>query len=278
MGWVDYKLIKDFFVSNPDFIEISDTEIRTNTMSIGDYIYISCYVKTQSSTSFDVIYESGRISSDEQALIDDSYWSPFNKGYFAKQTEPFWVQYCKEDENPNIVHEGIGAALVILDRPSMSIQKVYYFKDTYNMPGGVSLIDVVSGKLVVQYFEHHYVFDKENFTGLVFINSYKYLKLDYLWIAYPHEGYDEFCNWHLINFRENKEQPIYALTEIIEQYPQIQNCTSCWYDFERNVFIFEMQDESIAMDFNALSIKKENIHLLKYTDIGTAVGRVKVKA
>lgn len=280
MEYADLKIINDFFIKNPDFTKPEDWGRYPIAIVVGEFIYISCLIKTQTAVNYDVIYEPGLerilLKSKSQAFEEDDYWSAYNKGFFAHKTdEPHFVTYCEEDENPDITHIGTGTVLVIINKNSLSICKVYYFKDTYNLPANLDILDVVEGKVVVRYVEYNYVFEKDQFTFLTFVDSYKYLKLDYLWIAYPFYGYDSSCNWHLINFRENIEHSIYALTELLEEHPSIQDYSDCWYDFEKCIFVFGNDTESIKMDFQTLSAKKEDYKDIQYKDIGTKFGLCK---
>lgn len=281
MEYADSKIVNDFFIKNPDFTKPDDLGKYSVAVVVGDYIYISCLIKTQTTIDYDVIYDPGLednlLKSKSQAFEEDDYWSPHNKGFFAHNTdEPHFITYCEENENPDIIHIGTGTVLVILNKNTSSICKVYYFKDTYNLPANLDILEVVEGKVIVRYVEYNYVFEKEKFTFLTFVDSYKYLKLDYLWIAYPFYGYDAFCNWHLINFRESIEQPIYALTELLKEHPSIQDYTNCWYDFEKCLFVFENETESIKMDFHTLSVKDEDCKDIQYKDIGTKFGACKL--
>ena len=254
MEYADSKIVNDFFIKNQDFTKPDDLGRYPVAVVVGDYIYMSCLIKTQTTIDYDVIYEpdleDNLLKSKSQAFEEDDYWSAYNKGFFAHKTDkPYFVTYCEENENPDITHIGTGTVLVILNKDTSSVCKVFYFKDTYNLPANLHILDVVEGKVIVRYVEYNYVFEKEEFTFLTFVDSYKYLKLDYLWIAYPFYGYDASCNWHLINFRESIEQPIYALTELLEEHPSIQDYSKCWYDFEKCIFVFENEKFSKKENF-----------------------------
>ena len=277
MEYEDSKIVNDFFIKNPDFTKPDDLGKYPVAVVVGDYIYISCLIKTQTTIDYDVIYDPGLydilLKSKSQAFEEDDYWSPHNKGFFAHKTdEPHFITYCEEYDNPDITHIGTGTVLVIINKKTSSVCKVFYFKDTYNLPANLDILEVVEGKVVVRYVEYDYVFEKDSFTFLTFVDSYKFLKLDYLWIAYPFYGYDACCNWHLINFRESIEQPIYALTELLEEHPSIQDYSKCWYDFEKSLFVFENETECIKMDFLTLSVKKEECKDILSKNIGTLFG------
>lgn len=277
MEYADSKIVNDFFIKNQDFTKPDDLGRYPVAVVVGDYIYMSCLIKTQTTIDYDVIYEpdleDNLLKSKSQAFEEDDYWSAYNKGFFAHKTDkPYFVTYCEENENPDITHIGTGTVLVILNKDTSSVCKVFYFKDTYNLPANLHILDVVEDKVIVRYVEYNYVFEKEEFTFLTFVDSYKYLKLDYLWIAYPFYGYDASCNWHLINFRDSIEQPIYALTELLEEHPSIQDYSKCWYDFEKCIFVFENENERITMDFQALLVKKDDIANIQYKNIGTKYG------
>lgn len=236
-------IANEFFRTNADFFKpesVSDCHLAN---TLGDYVYISCYIKTKTIHNYSVIYDpglSGNLTkSKESAFAEDDYWSDFNKG----------DQFSKD-----ITNDGLGAALVILDKKSLLIYNIYYFKDTYNIDAPVSIEDAVEGKVVVNYVEYNYVFKNGIFTYLTFVAS-NFLKLDYLWVAYPYWGYDAYCNWHFINFKENTEAPIRAIDDDLSN----QKYRKCYYDFEKCLFIFSGETDSVTMDFQTLiSITEED--------------------
>ena len=182
-----------------------------------------------------------------------------------------WIEQDHMDENHLYVH---------LKNPELLDLSIFdrLSNDDFCLPcmltneKTASMVYAIEGYIPLHDFLSQYVFEKEEFTFLTFVDSYKYLKLDYLWIAYPFYGYDASCNWHLINFRESIEQPIYALTELLEEHPSIQDYSKCWYDFEKCIFVFEKENERITMDFQALSVKKDDIANIQYKNIGTKYG------
>jgi predicted amidophosphoribosyltransferase len=236
-------IANDFFKLNPDFSKPESVRDCHLVKEIGDLLYISCYIKTNTSLYYNVIYDpqlwGNLVKTKEKAFAEDDYWSGFNKGN----------QFDK-----NISDEGLGAALVVLDKKAQSIYNIYYFKDTYCAEFPVEVQDVVEGKVVVRYFEYDYVFENGLFIYLTFVDSHKFLKLDYLWIAYPYWGYDASCSWHFINFKDNIESPIHLFEE--GNRPEY---TDCYYDFEKCLFIFSNEEGSMTMDFQTLtSITEED--------------------
>lgn len=287
MNFLDSAIIDDFFKANPDF-EKPHNAIGLST-EVADVVYVSCYLKTQTSIDYTVVYDPGLESSPDSllktkdlALSEDDYWSDFNKGFYGKRHKEnegggfMCYSHCEEKE-ADFIHEGLGGVLVVLNKTNRSILKVYYFKDTYNMDARPEFVDIVENQIIVRYFEYNYVFQNGKFTGLTFVDSYKYLKLNYLWIAYPSYEYDASCNWHLINFRENTEHPIYALTKQLGEHPSIQDYTECWYDFERKLFFFGSETERIAMDYETLAVKEEDIDKILCENIGSMDGICKIE-
>lgn len=230
-------IANEFFRTNADFLKPESVSNCHLVNTLGDYVYISCYIKTKTIHNYNVIYDPGLtgnlIKTKENAFAEDDYWSDFNKG----------DQFSKD-----ITNEGLGAALVILDKRSLFVYNIYYFKDTYNSDATVLIEDVVEGKVVVNYVEYSYVFENGIFTYLTFVTS-DFLKLDYLWVAYPYYGYDAYCNWHFINFKENKEAPIRAIDDDLSN----RKYRKCYYDFEKCLFIFSGETDCITMDFRTLT-------------------------
>lgn len=230
-------IANEFFMTNADFIKPESVSDCHLVKTLGDYVYISCYIKTNTIHNYNVIYDpglSGNLTKTKEiAFEEDNYWSAFNKG----------DQFSK-----NITNDGFGAALVILDKRSLFIYNIYYFKDTYNSDATVLIEDVVEGKVVVNYVEYSYMFENGIFTYLTFVTS-DFLKLDYLWVAYPYYGYDAYCNWHFINFKENKEAPIRAIDDDLSN----RKYRKCYYDFEKCLFIFSGETDCITMDFRTLT-------------------------
>lgn len=238
MLFTSVEVANDFFKSNSDFLKPETVCDCHLAQTVGDYIYLSCYIKTNTVLDFNVIYDPGLfgnlVKNKESAFIEDDYWSAFNKG----------SQFGKE-----ILDNGLGAALVILEKESLSIYTIYYFKDTYNIDTPVKICDVVDNKIIINYLEYNYVFASGSFLFLSFVDSGKFLKMDYLWVAYPYYGYDAFCNWHFINFKELIESPIHALTKDNSS----QDYEECHYDFEKCLFVFSNEARNTTMDFESLT-------------------------
>ena len=224
-------IANDFFESNSDFLKRESEDDNALYKIVGNFVYISCYVKTNTSFNYNVIYGPGLVKTKEAAFTEDNYWSDFNKG----------AQFSK-----SITDDGIGNALVIIGKCSLSIYNIYFFKDEYNFDFPVLLLDYVDNKLIVNYFEFDYVFEDGIYTFLSFVDS-TFLKLDYIWIAHPTDGYDASSNWHFINFKEMVEYPIH----IIEEEPSIEY-KDCHYDFDNNLFVFSSEFKCLKIDYKTL--------------------------
>ena len=278
MNYTNPEIIEAFFKSHYDFYKpetiINDSISFPISIVLGDYIYITCYIRTLTDINYDIIYDplcNSTLKTKLEAFNEGDHWSSFNRNFNEVPRAPGFIY-----DNQDINNVGKGAALVILDKSTLSINKVYYFKDCYCLDVYSRIIDVVAGKVVVNYFEYNYVFENDEFLNLSFANSNKYLKLDYLWIAYPFCGYDAGCEWQTINFKNNIVTPIYALTERLEEHPSFVDYRDdkiyCWYDFEKCLFIFSSDTESLAMDYKTLCIDKDKIHHLCYRNIGSKNG------
>ena len=237
-------IANDFFESNSDFLKPESEDGSNLYRTVGDFVYISCYIKTNTSYKYNVIYEPGLfgnlVKTKEKAFAEDDYWSGFNKG----------DQFSK-----GVTDKGLGNALVILDRNSLSIYNIYFFKDTYNYDFPVLILDTVRNKVVVNFVEYNYVFEDGIYIYLSFVCS-DFLKLDYIWIAHPTYGYDASCNWHFINFKDIIESPIHIIVnDASVEY------TDCYYDFENNLFVFSSESKSLKLDFKTLSSITEEQHL-----------------
>ena len=236
-------IANDFIKLNPDFSKPESVSDCHLVKEVGNFLYISCYIKTSTSHYYNVLYDSpfwgNLVKTKEKAFAEDDYWSGFNRGNRL---------------DDSFTENGLGAALVVLDKKALTIFNIYYFKDNYCADTPVEVRDVVGGKVVVNYFEYDYVFEDGIFTYLIFVDSYKFLKLDYLWIAYPYWGYDASCSWHFINFKDNIESPIHFFEE--DNRPEY---TDCYYNFEKCLFIFSNEEGCMTMDFQALtSITEED--------------------
>lgn len=240
-------IANEFFRTNSDFFKPESVSDCHLAKTVGDYVYISCYIKTKTKLSYNIIYDPGLsgnlVKTKENAFAEDDYWSDFNKG----------DQFSKD-----ITNAGLGAALVVLDKKSLLVYNIYFFKDTYNSDATVLIEDNVDGKVVAHYVEYNYVFENGIFTYLTFVAS-EFLKLDYLWVAYPYYGYDAYCNWHFINFKENTEAPIRAIDDDLLN----QKYGDCYYDFEKCLFIFSGELDSVTMDFQTLTSITEEDNIKK---------------
>lgn len=238
----------DFFKSNPDFLKPESVDECKLAKSVGDFLYISCYIKTKTLHNFHVIYDAGLcgnlVKTKEKAFAEDDYWSAFNKG----------GQFEK-----NITDEGLGNALVVLNKKNLSIFNIYFFKDTYNADFPVSINDVVDNKVIVNFVEYDYVFEDGVFKFLSFVDT-RFLKLGDLWIGYPGYFYDAKCNWNFINFRNNSAAEIHAL-ELEDDKEINYKYTKCYYNFESCLFYFSNESDSMTMDYQTLTHLTENDRL-----------------
>ena len=77
MEYADSKIVNDFFIKNPDFTKPDDLGKYPVAVVVGDYIYISCLIKTQTTIDYDVIYDPGLednlLKSKSQAFEEDDY-------------------------------------------------------------------------------------------------------------------------------------------------------------------------------------------------------------
>jgi len=272
----DIDTLNVFFSRNEDFIR--DERNPSMSFILGDYIYICCYIKTKSLRDYDVIYEPNAQGvaevKDKSVAQNDEYWSMFNQGFYAKSCEnPSFITYCDASES-SLFREGKGATLVVLNKSDLKILKIFYFKDTYNMPQCTRIEGVAHNKVIVNYSEYNYVFEDDSFTGVTFERSDSYLKLDYVWIVYPYDGYEATCWWMAIDFKTNKISNIRALKGFHNKLPAMDGnefhyyFVECYYDFDKGLFTFlsKLDKHSLSMDFRTLMANDDSF-LFHYEEI-----------
>lgn len=206
MECVDKDIVDAIFNKySANLIRIETAEFK-EAIKYDGLIYLSCHVKTYGNLDYMVIHDSyagGYVTSKEDALKEE-YWSDFNKGFTGRMSpDKQFYTHC-ESKQADINHEGIGACLVCLNEIDLSIKKLYYFKDSYNMPSNVEFVEIVNGNIIVSPDEYCYVFRNGEYQNLHFVNSWKHKTLGNYLILYPHYGYDAVCGWTLVDFINKK--------------------------------------------------------------------------
>lgn len=280
---MDNKVFQEFLNRNPNIVSQLDPNCEFNSIEVGDYIYVTCNLLTFGSLDYTIIYEpqndnpqSNQLyraaieSKDEVFRYGSDYWTPYNRGYFAKRTdEKCFIIYCEEHE-ADIKHVGKGAGLIILDKRNLTLKNVYYFRDTYNMDFSSEIIAQVGRKLLVRYAEYNYVFFEGAFTGLGFVAS-EHKIFGNLLINFWYYGYDAFCPWQLIDLGKMNCNDIYALD--IKEHPEFRQINDCVYDYETSEFVFTFQDgNKIALGIQELRANKDQANKLRYSNLGTPYG------
>lgn len=241
MNYIEKEMLNCVFDKYAQDIVRIEIDGFHEAIKYGGYIYLSCYVKTHGRLDYTVIYDSydGGYTKTKEEAMKDSYWSDFNKGYAGKLSQDgIWYTKCP-DYDADIIHEGIGASLLVLHENDLSVHKIFYFKDAYNINSVVEFIDIVDQKVIVNPDEYCYVFSQGEYINLHFVNSWKHLEFGDKWILYPHYGYDAVCMWQIIDFREKEifNIPFDYIpdeNENLEIFFNFRNCSIC-FDFSSKI-------------------------------------------
>lgn len=275
------KIFQEFIRLNPGFMDQLDSDCELNFIEVGNYLYITCNLLTFGDLNYTVIYEPSNSlqsnqlysavteSKDEVLSYVSDCWTPYNKGYYAKQSGDYGRIYCEEHE-ANIKHVGVGAGLIIVDKLNLKLKNVYYFRDTYNCADQSEIINQVGEKLIIRYAEYNYVFFNGTFTGFGFVAS-NHKIFGNLLINFWYYGYDAFCPWQLIDLEKMNCNDIYALD--INEHPEFEEITDCIYDYETSEFVFTFEDgNKIALGIQELRANKDQANKLRYSNLGTPYG------
>lgn len=210
---IEKNKLDAFFKTNSDLIRIEEDGF-IEAVALGNFIYLSCHIKTFGKLDYTVIYDSyegGHIKEKSEALKDE-YLSDFNKS--------------------------IGAGLVIIRKVDMSIHKLYYFKDNYNLYSKATFVGCTdNNQVVISPDEYCYVFKNGVYEHLHFVNSYKYKRLGDYWILYPTIGYDAICSWELIDFREKR---VFSIPFFY--YPKEEETVDIYFNLRKGCICFDYGD------------------------------------
>lgn len=199
----------------------SHTEIRYNpsyeVVTINGIAYIPCEVKTTS--SYYVVQEDGSITYKlYDKLAADKYISPYNRGIIGKlDAEGSSYSDC-EIENADYLEIGYGNAAVIVDTETATIIRVYYFKDTYNLPSSIRFYHHNDEFLLFDFAEHSYILYTATHEVLVF-DTGTVQAFDHYVLLLPYDGYDLIVrSYKLFNSRSR------VTIDITSQIKTVMNC------------------------------------------------------
>ena len=97
MEYEDSKIVNDFFIKNPDFTKPDDLGKYPVAVVVGDYIYISCLIKTQTTIDYDVT------KLPEGYVIADCFDVDGNRlaGIWMSKYDVSYVEVTQEQESEN---------------------------------------------------------------------------------------------------------------------------------------------------------------------------------
>lgn len=275
-------VVQRFLNLHPELIDDIDLSGKIDCVEVDGYIYMTCNILTHGKIDYIIIHEpygyddfteydvskKNRADHVDKAVIQPDNWTPYNQGYYAQKCPGGGIRYCDNAADADVIHIGVGAALLIINKGDYVLKSAYYFPDTYNIGDESEIVAVINDKIIVRYAEYHYVFSDGSFTNFGFVAA-EYRIFGKFLINFWHYGYDARCPWQLINLENLTCQDIIAL----DMYPEAKDVNDCLYDFETSEFVFlTSKGSKIAMGINELRATKDQISRLRFSNLGTEYG------
>lgn len=174
-------------------------------------LYLSCFVKTYSEADYILISPDYNYYRSKDAFLKGDYISACNQGIIGKKDDKqvegsTFISYTNTSlEEADFITEGRGAALVVCEIDSLSIEKIFYFYDTYNLEDTASIELIHDNSIVIGFEEHTVVISLLDYSFISFsgVGNYKRVK-DLLFTSY-YAGYDEYGELSVIDLKSLKK-------------------------------------------------------------------------
>ena len=141
-----------------DFCVVEFKDIR--------YAVVSCSIKTSCVELYEVRDEDGSIYPAKRFFETTDYISDHNKGFYGKidwekSTADFYSYTKCPEKDADYISLGTGDGIAVINLNEYCIEKLFYFRDYYNMP---CQINVIAGNthqngtfVLLKYTEYSYV-------------------------------------------------------------------------------------------------------------------------